>query len=203
MTTKEKIIEEALTLFSTRGYDGVSVKDIANAVHIKDSSLYKHFRSKQEIFDTIVEEMSARIEAMSVSFRLPDANKEDISSRYGRITVEELVELSKQVFLFYWADPFASRYRRMLSMEQYRSVEIARSYRKFYMEDSVEYISMVFHQLIQAGEFIDADPSVMAMNFYAPMFLLMNRYDDQPERKEEAFLILEKQVREFERVYRK
>ncbi|MGH4117400.1 TetR/AcrR family transcriptional regulator [Clostridium sp.] len=42
MTTKERILDETLTLFSKNSYDGVSVKDIPNAVGVKDSSLYKH-----------------------------------------------------------------------------------------------------------------------------------------------------------------
>ena len=61
MTTKERIADEALTLFSTRGYKGTSVKNIAAAVGIKDSSLYKHFKSKKDIFDTIVTEMQNRM----------------------------------------------------------------------------------------------------------------------------------------------
>ena len=51
MTTKERIVEEALTLFSVKGYKGTSVKDIAGAVGSKDSSIYKHFTGKQEILD--------------------------------------------------------------------------------------------------------------------------------------------------------
>ena len=45
MTTKEKITETALDLFSQRGYDGVSVRDIARAVGIRESSIYNHFQS--------------------------------------------------------------------------------------------------------------------------------------------------------------
>ena len=71
MTTKERIIEEALTLFAEKGYQGTSVKNIADAVGIKDSSLYKHYKSKQEIFDTIVQEMSLRMERISLDFGLP------------------------------------------------------------------------------------------------------------------------------------
>ena len=78
MSTKERIVEEALTLFSSRGYQGTSVKNIADAVGIRDSSLYKHFKSKKEIFETIVEEMAKRMEAMSHTFGLPD---EDVYKR--------------------------------------------------------------------------------------------------------------------------
>ena len=51
--TKQRILDEALWLFSQSGYDAVSVERIASAVGIKAPSLYKHFKSKQEIFDAI------------------------------------------------------------------------------------------------------------------------------------------------------
>ena len=65
MTTKECITDAALTLFSERGYTGTSVKNIADAVGIRDASLYKHFKSKQEIFDSIVELINAHISGIS------------------------------------------------------------------------------------------------------------------------------------------
>ena len=55
ITTKERILEEALKLFSVSGFEGVTIRNIADAVEIRNSSLYKHFSSKQEIFDAIVE----------------------------------------------------------------------------------------------------------------------------------------------------
>lgn len=61
--TKQKILDKALDLFSTQGYDSVSVGEIAKAVGIKAPSLYNHFPSKQAIFDTIVESTAAQYEA--------------------------------------------------------------------------------------------------------------------------------------------
>ena len=60
--TKQKILEKALELFSTYGYDSVSVGEIAKAVGIKAPSLYNHFPSKQAIFDAIVEATAAQYE---------------------------------------------------------------------------------------------------------------------------------------------
>ena len=57
MSTRERIVDEALTLFSTKGYAGTTVRDIADAVGIRDASLYKHFPSKRAIFDTCVDDM--------------------------------------------------------------------------------------------------------------------------------------------------
>ena len=61
MNTKEKIIYESLNLFSTKGFDAISVRDIANAVGIKASSLYNHFKSKHDIFDTIIGRYSEHV----------------------------------------------------------------------------------------------------------------------------------------------
>lgn len=53
--TKQRILEKSLELFSAKGYDAVSVGEIAKAVGIKAPSLYNHFPSKQAIFDAILE----------------------------------------------------------------------------------------------------------------------------------------------------
>lgn len=46
MTTKEKILKQALCLFAEKGYNALYVGEIASAVGIKAPSLYKHFKSK-------------------------------------------------------------------------------------------------------------------------------------------------------------
>ena len=52
--TKQRILDKALELFSTCGYDSVSVGQIAEAVGIRAPSLYNHYPGKQAIFDAIV-----------------------------------------------------------------------------------------------------------------------------------------------------
>ena len=69
--TKESILLKALELFADRGYEGVSVRDIAAEVGIRQSSLYKHFAGKQDIFDTLVETMKNRFPQASAAFQLP------------------------------------------------------------------------------------------------------------------------------------
>ena len=55
--TKRRILDEALRLFSVRGYEAVTVEEIAAAVGIRAPSLYKHYRSKRDIFRGILERM--------------------------------------------------------------------------------------------------------------------------------------------------
>ena len=98
MSTKERITEEALTLFAEKGYKGTSVKNIADAVGIKDASLYNHFKSKQEIFDSIVTLISKHISSLSEQLGLPqyDKEKEETSELFKKLDIQNLKELSKK-----------------------------------------------------------------------------------------------------------
>lgn len=202
MTTKEKIADEALTLFSTKGYKGTSVKNIADAVGIKDSSLYKHFKSKKGIFDTIVIEMQNRISMLSFQVGLPSGSScEDEANAYGKLTVDGLRDLSRQIFLFYLKDNFVSRFLKMAMMEQYHSPEIYDVYHKIFMEESIAYQTNLFRKMARQGYFHEADPEVMAINFYSPIFFLLAKYIGEPEEEDTALILLDKQVSEFYRIY--
>lgn len=202
MTTRELIIEKALDLFSEKGYQGTSVKNIADAVGIKDSSLYKHFTSKKEIFDTIVAEMSERMKSMSDDLGLPEnRDMETAAQKYATLTEQGLEKLSIEIFLFYMRDAFASRFRHMLTIEQYQNREIYQVYRELFMEAAIQYQSLLFQEMIRQGAFEEANPKMMALYFYAPIFFLLNKYDQEPEKEEEALEELREHVREFGRIY--
>lgn len=195
-------MDEALTLFSVNGYKGTSVKCIADAVGIKDSSLYKHYRNKQAIFEAIVAEMRNRMGQIAEQLELPmDDNIKEAADVYKNITTEKLLSLSKAVFLFYLKDPFVSRFRRMAIIEQYANKEIYAVYHTIFMEDSIAYQRELFEEMIQRGQFIQTDPEVMAMNFYTPIFFLINKYDQRENEIDEALDLLEKMIREFVRIY--
>jgi AcrR family transcriptional regulator len=201
MTTKERIIEEALTLFSTKGYKGTSVKNIADAVGIKDSSLYKHFKSKKELFDTIVEEIQNRMSGLSLLVGLPSGDRKAEATAYGKLTVDDLLALSRKVFLFYLKDDYVLRFWRMAMMEQYNSPEIYAVYYRIFMEESITYQANLFREMIRQGHFISIDPEIMAISFYAPIFFLLTKYMGSPGEEKTALLLLDKQVGEFCRIY--
>lgn len=203
MTTKARIAEEALDLFSIKGFKGTSVKNIADAVGIKDSSLYKHFSGKQEIFDTIVLEMKSRMAGLAERMKLPEEEDYTKSAQaYGAMSLEDLLLLSRRIFLFYLKDPFMSRFWRMANMEQYQNTEVYGIFRQIFMEDSIFYQAALFEEMMNQGIFVKADPAAVAMNFYTPIFFLLSKYNGREEGEEEALRVLENQVREFYRIYR-
>ena len=96
--TKQKILEKALELFSTQGYDAVSVGQIAKAVGIKAPSLYNHFPSKQAIFDAILESTAAQYEADTDQINIHVQNAAQDIPVFTEITADALFEKVRQIF---------------------------------------------------------------------------------------------------------
>ena len=204
MTTKERIVYEALTLFSRKGYRGTSVKDIADAVGVKDSSLYKHFKSKQEILDGIVAAIREHIEKNSERFGLPTGDDLAMAAEYyAELDRERLIAFSRSIFLFYLQDDLLSKFWRMGVMEQYHNEPVYTLFRQLFMEDSIAYQTALFAEMSRRNVFIEADPAVMAVSFYTPIFFLLSKYLGIEGGEEKALAILDKQVAEFYRIYKK
>lgn len=204
MTTKERITEEALTLFAEKGYKGTSVKNIADAVGIKDASLYNHFRSKQEIFDSIVELISKHISELSQTLGIPQYDKPDTpaSDYFINLDLDGLKKITRESFVFYLTDSYISRFWRVAHMEQYTNPQIYTMFRKIFMEDAISYQEKLFQEMMEQGVFYPGDARATAISFYSPIYLLLSMYSNQQERKEEALEVLDRQIEEFFRIYR-
>ena len=113
MTTKEKILNKALTLFSSKGFEAVSVKEIAADVGIKDSSLYKHFKSKQEIFDTILEECCHRSSSYFEKYGISEDLDEDTLSKLKRLSNEDFIEIALGLFEQFLFDDYIIEFRKI------------------------------------------------------------------------------------------
>ena len=70
--TKERILETALELFAQNGYLGTSMNDIAGRLGFTKAALYKHYTSKQEILDRIVERMNEMDYERAESYEMPE-----------------------------------------------------------------------------------------------------------------------------------
>lgn len=193
--TREAILTVALKLFSERGYDGVGIRDIAKEIGIRESALYKHFSSKQAIFDSILEDVERRYR-QEVSACGPARDVEELLA--GETDPrEELFRTSVTMFQFYLTTAYGSQLRRMLIMEQFRTSQAGRFFHELIIERGLAHISGVFAELIRAGVYADADPMVMALQFYSPLYLLLSQYDGQPEQYEEALTLLKRHIAMF------
>ena len=196
MTTKEKIVEAALELFSQRGYDGASVRDIARAVGIRESSLYNHFANKQAIFDGIVDICLQQSEEYFRHHDLPYAPG-DNTAIYRRIELERLQELMEQTFRFFFDDPWNVRFRRLLLLSQYASPRCRDIYRRLYRDKCIEVQAYIFSALMDAGELRRENPMALAAAFHGPLFMWIHTCDSF----EEARPAIREHVRQFQENY--
>ena len=192
--TKQKIIDKALELFAAQGYDAVSVGEIAEAVGIRAPSLYNHYPSKQAIFDAIVESTAKQYEADMGKIQIHVQNVAQDISVFTGITEEALFEKVRQIFEYSLHNRTIRNFRRMMTIEQFRSENLAALYSRRYVERMIDYHAGIFRALIAAGEIQAEDPEVLAMMYVAPVLTLIGVCDRQPEKERECLEKLKKHV---------
>lgn len=202
MNTKESILLEALKLFAHDGYEGVSVREIAKQLGISQTALYKHYNSKQDIFDSIVKHMNDDYAKRVKTLKMPEGNSLDIAGKYKKIPLEAIINISKQQFLYWIQDEYASCFRKMLILEQYKNKQMSDLYQKNFGTGVIEYISSLFQEMINIGFFKEKNAKLLAMDFYSPIYMMMTIYDGNGD-KEEVVKMVEKHVEQFTRNYKK
>lgn len=195
--TKRRILNKALELFAAKGYDSVSVGEIAGAVGIKAPSLYNHFPGKQAIFDAIVESTAAQYEADTGKIDIHVENAVRDIPVFAEITAEGLFEKVRQIFEYSLHNQCIRRFRRMMTMEQFRSPELATLYSERYVDRVLAYHAGIFRALMASGEIRPQDPDTLAMMYTAPVLTLIAVCDRQPEREGECLEKLRKHVTLF------
>ena len=198
--TKQKILDKALELFSSQGYDSVSVDEIAKAVGIKAPSLYNHFPGKQAIFDAIVESTAAQYEADTDKIDIHVQNAKQDIPVFTEITADALFEKVRQIFEYSLHNETISRFRRMMTIEQFRSPKLAALYSRRYVERILRYHAGIFRALIASGEICAEDPDALAMMYVSPVLTLIGICDRQPEREPECLERLQNHVQLFFRM---
>lgn len=201
MDTKQRILLEALRLFSKRGYDAISVEQIASAVGIKAPSLYKHYKSKKDIFDAIFEDTAKRYEEFIQTISIPVTDSKQDIVVFENITAEDLVQKVKSLIEYSLHDEYISKFRKMMTIEQFRSPELSKLYSNRYVNQIQNYHTDLFTKMIEAGVLKKEDPCILAMVYDAPILVMLSECDRHPEKEEECIKKLEDHVRLFYRTY--
>ena len=179
--TKERILITALHLFARDGYEAVSVSDIAQALGMTKGALYKHYRNKRDIFDSMLKRMLELDSSAARQYGMPEQNLNENDSGYDQVDWSELRQFSLAQFRFWTEDAFACPLRRMLSLEQYRSKEMGKLYQEMAVSGPVHYTADVFRRMMERGRMKPGDADALAAQFYAPMFLLIAMADGGAE----------------------
>ena len=192
MSTKERILYAALYLFSEKGYDGVGVDLIAENAGIKGPSLYRHYKGKEDIFNSMIDLVTSHYEE---GFGLKNQPEELPKS------MDDLIENAMEKIKFTMSDDVVRKTRRILAMEQFRSERMAELASRYHLENLQEIYTGIFAGLMEKGILKKDEPEYLALEFVAPVSLLIHMYDRQPEREEEVLHKIRKHFEHFARVY--
>lgn len=192
MSTKERILEEALTLFAENGYDGTGVDLIAERVGIKGPSLYKHYKGKEDILNALIDSAEERYEEYFGS-------EENI----GRLpkNKEEFVKRTMERISFTMHDPMIQKIRMFLVQEQFRNERLAEVTTKHQLFGVQRMYSRIIRELMNEGLVVNDDPDLLAEELTAPAVLLVARFDRQPQHEKDILDEMEKHIRHFCDVY--
>ena len=173
---KEEILIVALHLFARDGYEAVSVSQIAGELDMTKGALYRHYKSKRDIFDSIVKRMEQQDSEQARENEVPEESIEKTPEEYQNVSFDDFVEYSKSMFEYWTEDDFASSFRKMLTIEQFRSEEMQNLYQQYLVSGPAEYVKDLFKNMEIKN------PEETAVKFYANMFFYYSMYDGAADK---------------------
>lgn len=191
-TTKEKILLTSLKLFAQDGYEAVSISKISGELGMAKSTLYKHYKNKRDIFDSIINRMDELDYERAREYNMPDGNMDEIIKGYREISIDKIRIYTEVQFKHWTEEEFPSLFRRMLTLEQYRNQEMADLYQKYLVSGPIDYMTYLFAGITGKKE----EAKQLAIEFYGPIFLMYSLYDNKREEDDLAEM-LKKHVDRF------
>lgn len=199
--TRDQFLVVALRLFAEKGYDAVSVAQIAAAVGCSAPALYKHYSGKQALLDTLMERSRTGFERqmsrLHVDFR-------SVEHRYGfvKLPEEEQEEIMVQFFRHVLSDEFPSLFRKFMTVEQFRRPDAARQLNERYVDSQYEAFAALMEEFMAAGVLREGDARAMAIQYVSPVIVYLGVCDRDGSRVEEAEKAIRANLRQFNAVYR-
>ena len=176
-TTKEKILLTAIKLFAQDGYEAVSISKISGELGMAKSALYKHYKNKRDIFDSIINRMDELDYERAREYNMPDGNMDEIIKEYRNISTDKIRIYTEAQFKHWTEEEFSSLFRRMLTLEQYRNQEMSDLYQKYLVSGPIDYMTYLFAGITGKKE----EAKQLAIEFYGPIFLMYSLYDNKRE----------------------
>ena len=190
--TKERILAAALEMFSERGFAGTNIRELSASLGMGKSSLYRHFESKEDIWNALLDEMIAYYgERFGSSEHLPPVPE----------STEGLVQMTMQMANFTIHDEKIVKTRKLLSIEQYRDERARGLATKHFLTGLTDMFTPIFAAMMDRGLLRRDDSRMLAFAYTAPISALIHLCDREPDRTEDAMAQIEAFSRHFIKTY--
>ena len=190
--TKERILDAALVMFSRNGYAGTNIRELSASLGLVKSGVYKHFESKEAIWNALLDKMIAYYEEhFGSAEHLPPVPN----------TLEELVRMTMQMVNITVRDERIVMTRKLLSIEQFRDERARDLATKHFLTGLTDMFTRLFRGMMDKGLLRDDDPKMLAFAYTSPISALIHLCDREPEKTEETLEQIEAFSRHFVRTY--
>ena len=173
--TKKLILDKSLDFFSNHGYSGASIRQIARAVGVRESAIYNHYKSKEEIFSAIL----SRFKSQTMSEELlSDDLLDDLSypQKFLKNFTKRLID--------HWNKPRERKFIRLLLMEQFTKIGSHVLSVSDYLVELRSICKMIFGEMIKEGIVKGTDSEIISEEFIAPLFMLRTEQMSSDEEKD-------------------
>ena len=163
--TKERILNVAIDLFAIRGFDAVSLREIADAAGVRKATLYYYFTTKDEILEKILEYV---LESWDQSKVGKWSDSADAEAQIVAMGLDGFMAMASGISGSWLENPHMEKIMRIAFIELYHNDQI----RKFMLEffgDGPKFFEASFAILVKHQLIKPADPKVLTdeyMSFY-------------------------------------
>ena len=186
--TKRKILFSALRLFAVYGYEAVSVSQIAGELGITKGALYRHYKNKRDIFESIFKYVCQLDVERSQNAGIPEKEFSEMPHSFGGTSIESLKKYMISQFYYWSKDEIACNFRKMLTLEQYKTAEMNALYQKVLGSGPLEFIEDLFREMLKYRGYCEDAAKHMAVEFYSPFYLMLSICDATSNQNEKKII---------------
>lgn len=165
--TKERIFDVSINLFSQKGFDAVSVREIAREVGIRESSIYNHYKNKEAILDAIIDYFMSEMAQSSP----PEEEMDKLLE-----TPELFFEIGARAYIERMGAPNTEKIWRIISIELYHNEKIREFFKKELLEVPLMAWEEIFTKMIEKKVIKPVDPKVLAYEYFSFAIYLFFEY---------------------------
>jgi AcrR family transcriptional regulator len=162
--TKERIFDVSLELFSRKGFDAVSIREIAREVGIRESSIYNHYPSKDTILDTIFEYFEHEL----ITMRPPEARNPNKIHELTPDVFRDRVNLTLNLL----KTPKMEKIFIISSSEQFRDKRAKKIILYSLIKEPQQFTKKVLQIMVENKIINPIDPQILSVEFQYPLFSL-------------------------------
>lgn len=180
--TRERILDTAMGLFSTRGYAGATTREIAHQAGVAEVTLFRHFASKEKLFEAVIAHYSALPGLKSFLPRALEMPYEEALVGMANLFLDTLIQIKDWI--------------RIMHSEVQRSPDKLLMIYHSFLDEIFEVFASYFRELQKRGILRDFDPDLGARVFHSMFYCFFNM-EELLGRKQYRPTDRAKAVREF------